>query len=291
MNMPHRTILPALWSDAFRDAVAPEPGFIGFHRAEPGWLSPVRHTVMPDFDLWYVAVGGGAVFVNGRWLTFSAGDLLCLKPGDVYERERADAADPFQVYFAHLLPFGAEDRGLNRALTAAWPLKLPVQQRPEILGLFDRLFEAYATQPGNRSLTVKGLLLQILDVVFEELRLAPAARRTGSHPGLLKARAFLEAEFAAEVRLGDVAAAADLSSSHLSALFKRQFGVSPIEHLLRVRLREAKLLLARGLRIKDVASRTGFRSQHYFCRLFHRRTGTTPTAFARAARRRGPGPA
>jgi AraC-like DNA-binding protein len=280
-----------LWTRAFWAAVNPEVAIVGFHRSEPGWLSPPRDYVQTDFDIWYVASGRGAVQVDGTWHGFGPGDLLCLKPGTRYQRERTDDADPFQLYYTHVLPFGRRDGGLNAALAAAWPMHLPVQHRPEFLRLFTQFFEAYATRPARDSLTVKGLALQVLDAVFDELQQSPARRSPGLHGGLLQAKALIERSYADPLTMSDLARAGGLCASHLSALFSRELGVSPIEYLLRVRIREARLLLARGLRVKEVAQWTGFRSQHYFCRQFRQRAGVTPTVFARLSRWRGAGEA
>jgi two-component system response regulator YesN len=57
-------------------------------------------------------------------------------------------------------------------------------------------------------------------------------------------------------------------------------GCPPIEYLRRVRLREARLLLARGKRVKETAHAVGFGSQHYFSRAFKQRVGMCPTEFA-----------
>jgi AraC-like DNA-binding protein len=285
MELPMKTrCRPRLWIDAFWAAVNPEVAIVGFQRTEPGWLSAPTDLAQPDFDLWYVASGRGAVQVDGIWRQFSAGDLLCLKPGNRYQRERTDDADPFHLYYAHLLPFGRRDGGLNEALAAVWPLQMSVLHRPEFLRLFALFFEAYATRPAHDSLTVKGLALQLLDVVFDELQHAPRGPRSGGHVGVLQAKALIETSYAEPLTIPDMAAAAGLCASHLSALFSRQMGVSPFEYLLRVRIREARLLLARGLRVKEVAQRTGFHSQHYFCRQFRQRTGQTPTDFAQQSR-------
>lgn len=284
------SVRPPLWSDAFRAAVNPEVAIVGFQRTEPGWFSQPTNFVQPDFDVWYVASGGGAVLVDGTWHGFGAGDLLCLKPGSRYQRERTDDANPFQLYYTHILPFGSPERGLNDVLAAAWPLRLSVPHRPEFLRLFVQLFEAYVTRPTPGSLTVKGLALLVLDAVFAELQQSPMRRQPGTHAGLRKAKALIESAYADPLTVSDIAAASDLCASHLSALFRRQLGVSPGEYLIRVRIREARLLLARGVRVKEVAQRTGFRSQQYFCRQFRQRTGQTPMDFARQSRWRNQPP-
>lgn len=276
MNVEHTR----LWTDRFYDAINPETLCVGFHKADPGWVSPPKQGVLTDFDLWYIAAGDGGALLDGQWHNFRAGDLLTLKPGCAYQRERTSREAPFQIYFSHVLPFGRQKQALDEALARAWPLKISLLHRPEFLGIFNRLFEAYATRPQRRpSLAVKGLMLQLLHVVFEELQRRPAALPPRACRSLLRAKEMIEARYAGDVRLKEIAAHCDLSPSHLSALFARHMGFPPIEYLLRIRLREAKLLLAKGARVKEVAQTVGFHSQHYFSRLFRKKTGLSPTEF------------
>jgi AraC-like DNA-binding protein len=270
----------ALWSPAFWDAVNPVVVSVGFHKAERAWVGQRGHLTLPDFDIWFAAAGCGKVCVNGQWREYRAGDLIVLKPGEVFVQERADDADPFQNYWLHVLPFGHKDHGWNAALASAWPFRMSMLHRPELPALFNQLFESHATEVNGQSLTVKGIALQLLDVIFEELGKSESVKPLRDVGILLRAKQIIETHHASKLTLADLAARCDLSSSHLSMLFTRHFGCPPIEYLVRVRVREAKLLLAKGLRCKAIAEAVGFNSQHYFTRAFQQRTGMTPTMFA-----------
>lgn len=271
-----------LWTDDFFRAVRPAVFATGLHRATPDWVSPVKDQVQTDYDIWYVASGGGAVRVDNQWHTFQTGDLIAIKPGDAYQQERTDPAHPFQIYFTHILPFGRKGHPLDNVLSRAWPLKMSLLHRPDFAPLFERLFEVCTTRDRSDSLAVTGLALQMLDIVFDELRRPrQIPRPPRAYANLLRAKTFIEAEYGRDLRLADVAAHAELSLSHLSALFTQHLGCPPMEYLLRVRLREVKLQLARGARVKEAAQATGFQSPHYLSRLFRTRTGMSPTEFAR----------
>jgi AraC-like DNA-binding protein len=77
--------------------------------------------------------------------------------------------------------------------------------------------------------------------------------------------------------VGEMAAEVGLSRSRFAGLYQKFFGVSPVEDLLRVRLRHAQTLLTnRALSIGEVATQSGFNSVHYFSDVFHQRVGCAP---------------
>ncbi len=83
-----------------------------------------------------------------------------------------------------------------------------------------------------------------------------------------------------------IAQQAGVSAPYLSAVWRRTFGSAPQEDLIRIRLERACRLLEEGaLPVAEVAARSGFADAHYFSRLFRRRHGCTPSAWA--ARGRG----
>ncbi len=62
--------------------------------------------------------------------------------------------------------------------------------------------------------------------------------------------------------------------------FKRAFGCSPRDMMLRLRMQHAKnLLLESSLSIKEIADRCGYQRQHEFARAFRQHTGASPTAW------------
>lgn len=269
------------WPDAdLLSAINPAVIQVGLHRAVRGWQSPPRHAVQSDFDIWYVADGCGAVSVEGVWHEFEAGDVITMPPGMVYTGERGSHRDPFVVYFAHLLPFGHPDAERDATLALHWPLRMSLQHRTGVLPVFETLLESWVLSGGSRSLQTRGLALQLLGILFEELsgETPPPGRM---HRRVLAARQLIEENLARPLSVREIAEHAGLSVSHLSALFNEHLGMPPNEYLLQARLREARLLLARGLSVKQTAHATGFSSQHYFSRLFGQRMGICPTAFAR----------
>ncbi len=80
----------------------------------------------------------------------------------------------------------------------------------------------------------------------------------------------------------ELATIGKVSYSGLRALFQQAGQGTIHEHIQRVRLDQARLLLAdKRLSIKDVAGQLSFSSEFYFSHFFRHHTGMTPTEFRR----------
>lgn len=71
-----------------------------------------------------------------------------------------------------------------------------------------------------------------------------------------------------------------VSQSHLSHLFKKECGISPMKFMLRLRIERAQLLLRdTPLKVCEIAYRLNFSDSSYFSRVFKRVTGMTPLEY------------
>lgn len=101
-------------------------------------------------------------------------------------------------------------------------------------------------------------------------------RRT-LHPGVRAAVAHIEKHYMEPIAVSELAERSGVSQSHLNSLFRRSFGVGPLNYLTAVRMRQARLLLLNPyFNISEVAARTGFREANYFTRAFRLFHGVTP---------------
>lgn len=68
---------------------------------------------------------------------------------------------------------------------------------------------------------------------------------------------------------------------YLSKMFKQEFGVNFIDYLTQLRMKKAeKLLREKELTVSDVAYLLGYNDPKYFCRIFKKRYGITPSKFS-----------
>jgi len=123
------------------------------------------------------------------------------------------------------------------------------------------------------SLLVSTHLLQHYGSGKEMLR---AERRLESWQKI-RAEEMLRAHLEGNVRVADLAAACQLSSSHFSRCFRRSFGTSVHQWLIMLRIDAAKGLLREpGLSLAEVGVQSGFCDQAAFSRAFTKLEGITP---------------
>ncbi len=122
------------------------------------------------------------------------------------------------------------------------------------------------------------------------LNLSPTPRTVGhSTPGELghveKMAAFMAQNYAEALQTAEIARAAGVHPNYAMNLFKREFGLSLGEFLLRTRLSHAQRLLVTSDRtVLDIAFECGFGSASRFHAAFKSRCGQSPADYRRALR-------
>ena len=90
----------------------------------------------------------------------------------------------------------------------------------------------------------------------------------------------IEAEYATDLSLDDIARRVASSRRQLQRSYAEIGHTTFREHLTRVRMeRAAELLARRGLTVREVARRVGYRQPAQFAKAFRRHHGLAPSAF------------
>jgi AraC-like DNA-binding protein len=80
-----------------------------------------------------------------------------------------------------------------------------------------------------------------------------------------------------QLSIDTLARRANMSPSWFSAVFKREYGMSPHQFLLEMRIKHAQELLQRtNLSQEEIASFCGFADVHHFSKTFKKKTGSSP---------------
>lgn len=91
---------------------------------------------------------------------------------------------------------------------------------------------------------------------------------------------YIEENFQSNLTRESVAKHFAITPNHISRLFQQEGGGTFTEYLTRVRIERAKYMLREySATLKGIAASCGFRSAHYFCRVFRKTMGITPTMY------------
>ena len=97
---------------------------------------------------------------------------------------------------------------------------------------------------------------------------------------LESAKGYINNNYNNDISLSDVAGYVYLSTSHFARAFKKQYGISPIQYLLGIRIEKAKTLLEEtNLKVGDIASSVGFSAQQRFNDIFKKHLGVSPSEY------------
>lgn len=227
---------------------------------------------LTDFELVWLQTGsaqwhGGAECAH---LRLRPGDLLLIPPGTCDEFHWDDDV-PTRHGYVHF----RADPG---------PASSPVLRRGQTQGPIGGLLEfllwlGEARLPGWRQRAG-----ELVTVIAHVLTAGPLPEPARPEPAALAmALDYVRREWATAMRpvtLGELAAAACVSPSYLSRVFRKQYGCAPGAALELVRLDRARMMLGRSnLTIGQVAGACGFADPLYFSRRFRVVHGIAPSAY------------
>ena len=111
------------------------------------------------------------------------------------------------------------------------------------------------------------------------------ARRDRTSLAVRRAKEAMEAGYARDLGLEDIAREVGLSPGHLCRIFRDETGTTMLDWLTALRMEKARRLLSSPrITAKEVAALVGYRDPNYFSRIFKSREGLTVTEYKSAAR-------
>lgn len=240
-----------------------------------GGASMAPSTVDRRWIFAHTDVGDGDIMVARAEVRMQPGVLLAVEPGDCITplRRRSDST-AFRTVMV-------EPEYVAKFVETAFPERA-VELRRGLLGdAATQAFEALwsAVGAGDAPFEQENLLAAFLEAASDETRPLPASPITAP---IARAKKLLEERFADDVRLEELEAEIGLSRFYLVRRFRAEVGMPPHAYQLAMRLDKARVLVASGMPLADVASRCGFTDQSHLTRHFRRATGVAPGAYARA---------
>jgi len=105
-------------------------------------------------------------------------------------------------------------------------------------------------------------------------------RAVSSDYSLARAQHYMEQHYMDNITVEKLANLGYMSKTSFNRHFKKEIGITPIEYLIEIRIKMAKLMLKRKEnQITDIALRCGFNSGAHFSSCFQKHVGMTPSEY------------
>ena len=98
---------------------------------------------------------------------------------------------------------------------------------------------------------------------------------------IVRAKLFIDNNYADNIDLNNISDQAHFSKFHFIRLFKSIYGKTPNNYLIKIRMDNAKILLAKGHSVLETSIMVGFDSPTSFSGMFKKIAGQTPSTFQR----------
>lgn len=253
----------------------PLPFFGGELRLYRGIRQPFAPHAHGFYVLSIVREGTRQLICNGDRCTIGPGQGLVLNPGDVHSCEQDDGGvftyDSLTIHRRlldnmRLEASPADGNGNPHVITDS-----------SLMASMERMLQLAAADDDGE-LAKEAALELAHRLAIREIEGQTAASK--AREAARRVRSRLEADISQPMKLGELAAAEGLSEYALIRAYSREYSITPLQHLLSLRVEEACALLARGMAPGAVAACLGFSDQAHLTRVFKARTALTPGAYA-----------
>jgi len=240
-----------------------------------------RHT-HEGYALGVIERGHEGFQYRGSSYVASEGSIALIHPGEVHTGHAAVAEGwTYRMFYPE-----ASVLGQVAEQVAGHPVPLPYFPNPVITDpvLVRGLSQVHrALEYGDSPLECESRWLWVLGQLIVRYGsdrpiptpVCPEPQRMGL------VRDYLATRLCENVMLDDLAAFVQMPPFRLLRAFRAQFGLPPHAYQNQLRLHQAKLLLAQGMPIVQVAVETGFTDQSHLNRHFKRMFGVTPGQYQR----------
>lgn len=272
-----------------------QPILVNAGRAELNGDWNWKNVNSPFMRIYYVESGRAAVCMRGRSWPLQPAHLYMI-PAFVTHSYECDS--PFCHYYFHIyfdnsrgetvselfdFPFEVtaedNDHALARRLCALNPELSLAHTNPKTYDNDDTLHSNIRRSHGiplAPKVESRGIIFQLLSRFIA----GATPRHACNDHRITDVINYIRTHFSDDFDMSVLANVARLSPDHLTRLFKKETGESPMGYAVRLRIsRACQLLLTEPEPVKSIAYSLGFNDHSYFNRVFKKHTGMSPQEY------------
>jgi AraC family transcriptional regulator of arabinose operon len=226
----------------------------------------------------YCTQGRGWCEMAGTRHPVRAGELLVVPP-ETPHVYGADDKKPWTIPWIHTTGANVNAYLGELGVSADRPV-LYLGEDPQLLALFEEVLEVLEHGYAPAQLLYAAQTLSHLIGVMIWHRHQQWRGSPDPEQKIGQSIAYMKQHLSQPLQVSNLAAVANLSSSHYTSLFKQQTGYAPIDYFIRLRMHRAcQLLDTTDLSVKEVAASLGYDDPFYFSRIFKTVNENSPTEY------------
>ncbi|MFD1955471.1 AraC family transcriptional regulator [Paenibacillus thailandensis] len=261
---------------SFEMAGAAWPIRVGHNAAKPHYRIGPRIT--PYYYLMFVLDGEGTFIQHNRTYPLRRHDMFCLFPQVTHEYY-TNPEKPLKKLFVAFDGKGALKLLERAGLSARQPHR-PGVLTEEAIGLLWSLTELIGKGETNYTdLERLSAFYRIFDCLSH---LASEADHAEAHSAswLHRGKEILSIHYNDGIAIEQVAQYVGVDRTHFSKQFRKTFGLSPVQYIQSLKMKEAKLLLLQtDYKISEIAQSVGYPDVFSFSRAFKKLAGMSPNRY------------
>lgn len=245
--------------------------------------SHLPHVHENELELFYVYAGTGQYMVDNRLYPICAGDIVVCNAGVLHGEEPSLVR---QIYSYSIAVTGAQFEGLPpNCLTDRYTNPVvSCGQLADHVGQLMQLIYMLSADTAHLGKLCGSLAYSML--LLTQALLNSRARNEAidemEQPSVLahRVRQYLDEHHSEQITLRAAAERLHISEYYLAHVFKQEFGIPPMQYVMKRRIGEAQeLLMNTDLPIAEVADRLGYSSVCHFNAMFKKNVGLPPGKF------------
>ncbi|GHV88509.1 hypothetical protein AGMMS50267_08690 [Spirochaetia bacterium] len=255
---------------AFEADIQPTVNYLVKRECLPTWLAESFPVV--DSDITYIIKGKARYVINDICHEVSAGDLICMAPGDTKRATTypADLMTCFAVNFKLTNPQGIDTR-------PPFPLISHIGVNEGLIHQFHEMVFTWTAQQPGYILKSKGILLlilhQLMDLIIYDKDSSTADFR------IKKVLRHISDHYSEKITIKKMAALFNMNAAYFGELFTHETGTTMHKYLAKIRIRNAVSMLQSGAyTVGEAAEQTGFLDTNYFYKQFKKIMGFSPSS-------------
>lgn len=237
----------------------------------------IREHGRVDYHIIYILQGKCTAESEGNETILECGDMILFMPGEKQKYAFHAEDRPISAYL-HFTGTGCKKLMIDIGFSDTHVLRL--KKSHALASLFEKITDEYNLKKPFYNEKCMAYLMEIFSEVGRRVSYMNNTAYMKNKFEINAVCSEMLREYSHRHPVEYYADFCHLSASRFYRIFKAGVGLTPTEYINRLRINQAKELLANtDMSVSEIAEAVGFTDQNYFGRVFKKLTGTSPKKF------------